>query len=63
MCVRQALFLGEERRRSLARHEEGGRKVICVSFHGHGGGNFVRMVKEMERREKMERKKMKMKWK
>ena len=46
MCVRQALFLGEERRRSLARHEEGGRKVICVSFHGHGGGDFVRMVKE-----------------
>ena len=56
MCVHQALFLGEERRRSLARHGEGGRKVICVSFHGHGGGDFVRIVKE--KRESWE----KMRW-
>ena len=56
ICVLEALFLGEERRRSLARHGEGGRKVICVSFHGHGGGDFVRMVKE--KRESWE----KMRW-
>ena len=33
-----------------------------MDFHG-GRRNFVSLVKEMERREKMERKKMKMKWK
>ena len=46
ICVLEALFLGEERRRSLARHGDVEWKVICVSFHGHGGGDFVRMVKE-----------------
>ena len=62
ICVLEALFLGEERRGSLVAHGDGGRKVENVDFHG-GRRNFVRLVKEMERREKMERKKMKMKWK
>ena len=37
MWVLQALFLGEERRRSLATHGHGGRKVICVRIHGEEG--------------------------
>ena len=34
MCVHQALFLGEKRRKSLARHGEGGRKVEWRDFDG-----------------------------
>ena len=51
MCVHQALFLGEERRRSLARHGEGGRKVENVKIHGGMEGNHEnggRMVKKMK---------------
>ena len=40
ICVLEALFLGEERRRSLARHGDVEMEVICVE--NHGGWRFGR---------------------
>ena len=47
MCVLEALFLGEERRRSLVAHGDVEWKVKNVKIHGGMEGNHEMVKKEM----------------